>query len=228
MKSAIALLLLAPMSAWAQNDTTTPPRQDYGFFSNCLGNGYPPDAFAANVQESVEVNIRVTADGQVRDVVLTKSSGNESLDRRTKACFEAGRYKPATRNGQAVEFPWHEKVDWTIEEWQGHRISRVKFDANNSSPDGTLYPLSVGKPHICLEYYPAESIRLHIQGTTTVGFTITTQGATADVHVKASSGDKLLDDAAVTCASQWLYKPAMKNGQPRAVPWEAEVRWALH
>jgi TonB family C-terminal domain len=227
MKS-IALLLLVPMSAWAQSDTTTPPRQDYGFFSNCLGNGYPPDAFAAHIQGSVEVNLRVTTDGQVRDVVLAKSSGNESLDRRTKACFEAGRYKPATQNGQAVAVSWHEKVDWTIEEWQGHQIAHVKFDPNRESAGGPFYPQAIGKPHICIEYYPPLAVRLRVQGTTTLGFTITTEGTTADVKVKVSSGDQSLDEAALTCARQWIYKPAMKDGKPVAVPWKAEVRWSLH
>ncbi len=228
MKSVIALLLLAPLSAWAQSNATTPPRQDYGFFSTCLGKDYPPDAFAAHIQGSAEVDVRVTADGQIKDVVLTKSSGNASLDRRTKACFEAGRYKPAIRDGKAVEVPWHEKVDWTIEEWQGQQIAHVKFDASQEAAGRPLYPVAVGKPHVCIEYYPVEAVRNGVQGMTTVGFTITTQGTTANVHVSVSSGDKLLDDAALTCASTWLYKPAMKDGQPVAVPWKADVRWALH
>jgi len=88
-------------------------------------------------------------------------------------------------------------------------------------------PSTVGSPHVCLQDYPAEAVRDHVEGTTVVGFTITEAGLTANLHVTSSSGSPLLDGAAVACASHWLYSPATENSKPVAVPWKAEVRWSL-
>lgn len=224
MKFALALFLLAATPAWAQADTTTPPQQEYWYFSTCLK--YPPDALAAHAQGTAEVSMRVAADGQVTNVVLTKSSGNAALDQQTLACIEASRYRPATHNAVPVEVPWHETITWSIDEYQGKSYGRARFAGLSTTLSGIQTPESIGKPHICTEYYPADAVRLGVQGTTTVGFTITLLGTTAGVHVVA--GDQMLDDAAVFCASQWLYKPAVKDGQPIAVPWKAEVKWSLH
>jgi TonB family protein len=225
MKSALALFLLAATAAWAQTDATTPPKQEYAYFSTCLK--YPPDALAAHAQGTAEVSLSVAADGHVSNAVLTKSSGNAALDKRTLACIEVSRYRPATRNAVPVDVVWHETITWSIDEWQGNPYGRVHFAGPSTSVNGIQSPESIGKPHICSEYYPPINVRLGVQGTTTVGFTITTQGTTENVHVVNSAGDKLLDDAAVFCASQWLYRPALKDSQPIAVPWKAEVRWFL-
>jgi len=88
-------------------------------------------------------------------------------------------------------------------------------------------PASVGKAHICLEYYPAVSVRLGEQGKTTLSFHITEEGTVSKLVVAQSSGSEALDKAALICAATWLYKPAMQDGKPVEVPWKAEVRWLL-
>lgn len=93
-------------------------------------------------------------------------------------------------------------------------------------------PAAVGRPHTCPQgkWYPALAIRLNHEGTTTLGFTVQTDGSISDVHVVNSSGHDELDEAAVQCAtSSWSnYKPAQQNGQPVAVPWKATVLWRLN
>jgi len=89
-------------------------------------------------------------------------------------------------------------------------------------------PASIGRPHVCLQDYPAISVRLGEQGTTTLAFNITVDGHVENVHVATSSGSDRLDNAAVNCASSWRYKPAVENDKPVAVPWKAEVKWVLH
>jgi TonB family protein len=88
-------------------------------------------------------------------------------------------------------------------------------------------PASIGAPHICINDYPPEAIAAHAEGTTVVGFTITESGKTAEVKVSKSSGNADLDNAAVTCISRWLYRPAQNDGKPAAVPWKAQVRWVF-
>lgn len=97
-----------------------------------------------------------------------------------------------------------------------------------ATPPPISSPVSIGKPHVCLQDYPAISVRLGEQGTTTIGFTITPEGHVENVHVVNSSGSERLDNAAVNCAGSWRYKGAIKDNVPVAVPWKAEVKWVLH
>jgi periplasmic protein TonB len=89
-------------------------------------------------------------------------------------------------------------------------------------------PFTIGKPHQCMQEYPAISVRLGEQGVTTVGFTITTEGSVDNVHVVNSSGSERLDNAAVSCVANWHYGPAKNDaGQPVAVNNKAAVVWKL-
>jgi protein TonB len=97
-----------------------------------------------------------------------------------------------------------------------------------SPPPPPVSAFSIGKPHACLQDYPVDAIIADEQGTTRIGFRITTGGTVIDIHVLQSSGSKSLDDAAVICASSWRYRPAMQNGEPVEVPWMAQVKWVLH
>jgi len=74
----------------------------------------------------------------------------------------------------------------------------------------------------------AIGLAIILLGTTTIGFTITPDGHVENVHVVNSSGSERLDNAAVNCAGSWHYKGAIKDNQPVAVPWKAEVKWVLH
>src|SRR5665213_2119971 len=60
-------------------------------------------------------------------------------------------------------------------------------------------PFSIGRPHTCAAYYPAEAIKEHAQGTDLLEFIVATNGSVKDVKVSKSSGNKDLDDAAVNC-----------------------------
>ncbi len=107
-------------------------------------------------------------------------------------------------------------------------MNTITTQSQQKAPPPISTPASVGKPHVCLQDYPAISVRLGEQGTTTIGFTITVDGHVENVHVVNSSGSERLDNAAVNCAGSWRYKPAVEAGKPVSVPWRAEVKWVLH
>jgi len=89
-------------------------------------------------------------------------------------------------------------------------------------------PASFGAPHVCGDaYYPALAVSLGETGTTTLAFKITTSGTVDDITVDNSSGHDDLDDAAVLCAKQFRYRPAMVAGIPVEVPWKVTVKWSL-
>jgi protein TonB len=96
-------------------------------------------------------------------------------------------------------------------------------------PAGITAPASIGRPHNCPQgkWYPPMAIRLNQEGTTTLAFKITADGSITDVTVAESSGHDSLDQAAISCAQSWQYKPAMQNGSPVEVPWKASIKWSL-
>jgi TonB family protein len=95
-------------------------------------------------------------------------------------------------------------------------------------PAGITAPASIGRPHSCGQrYYPPIAVRLNQEGTTTIAFKITADGSVKDLTIAESSGHDSLDQAAITCAQSWQYKPAFQNGSPIEVPWKAEVKWTL-
>ncbi|HVU20953.1 MAG TPA: TonB family protein [Rhizomicrobium sp.] len=89
-------------------------------------------------------------------------------------------------------------------------------------------PVSVGRPHVCQQNYPEVSVRLNEEGTTLLSFKVMTDGSVSDVTVAKSSGYSRLDDAAVSCASRWHYKPQTVDGTPVVASWQANVQWKLH
>ena len=90
-------------------------------------------------------------------------------------------------------------------------------------------PVGIGRPHACspVKYYSESAIRLKEAGTTTLSFTVTTDGDVANPTVAKSSGFDDLDRAAIQCASSWRYKAAIQNGQPVSVQWQTNVVWNL-
>ncbi len=89
-------------------------------------------------------------------------------------------------------------------------------------------PVSIGRPHTCQQNYPEVSVRLNEEGTTTLSFHVMTDGSVSNVSVAKSSGSDRLDNAAVSCAQRWRYKPATQDGNAMETPWQANVQWKLH
>jgi TonB family protein len=96
--------------------------------------------------------------------------------------------------------------------------------STSAYPNGS--PISIGIPHTCGNY-PEDAIVAGADGTTVLAFQITSEGRVMDITVARSSGNSSLDQAAVDCASRWLYKPATQNGQAVEVSWKAAVQWIL-
>jgi protein TonB len=88
-------------------------------------------------------------------------------------------------------------------------------------------PVSIGRPHSCIQNYPPMSVKLGEEGTTTLSFHIMTDGSVSNVTVAKSSGSPRLDEAAVSCADRWHYTPMKQDGVAVEAPWQANVQWKL-
>jgi protein TonB len=82
-------------------------------------------------------------------------------------------------------------------------------------PAGPTYGAAVvGGP---LPVYPKDALDLGLEGTVVVAVSVGPDGAVKAVAVERSSGQPLLDQAAVRAVKQaWTFSPAMENGRPTA------------
>jgi TonB family protein len=104
---------------------------------------------------------------------------------------------------------------------------KITSTAVNQAQVQIVRPVSIGHPHTCSMNYPIAAVQAHAEGTTTLSFTITTEGTVKGIKVAKSSNNKDLDDAAVQCVANWVYQPATKNGKPTETPWQANVIWKI-
>jgi TonB family protein len=73
---------------------------------------------------------------------------------------------------------------------------------------------------------PDDAREAGVQGTVMVQVLVTTNGTVADTRIAKSIPP--LDEAAKSAVMQWVFRPAMANGQPVAVWLGVPVKFSLH
>lgn len=109
-KRLILALLLAPAPALAD---TAPVAQPVAIGSHACGAAnYPEGAVRAHAEGTATVDFKIMPDGSVKDVAVSKSTGNADLDAASVSCVAAWRYQP---NPDAGELQWHASVAWRMD-----------------------------------------------------------------------------------------------------------------
>jgi TonB family protein len=75
--------------------------------------------------------------------------------------------------------------------------------------------------------YPESAKTAKIEGIAVVDTVIDAAGHVTHPKIKATSGDKDLDQAAIDAVSQWTFKPATLDGKPVEVYYTLTIRFAL-
>lgn len=128
---------------------------------------------------------------------------------------------PQQQTISAVKMPPHPVVQPPVQ------VAAVPAPPAPPKPQGISAPVSIGGSHSCMNEYPPAAQRLNQEGTTSIKFTVNTDGSVSNVQVVGSSGHDMLDSAAIRCAQNWRYKPAVQDGQPVTAPWQTNVQWKL-
>jgi TonB family protein len=79
-----------------------------------LGENYPPESKLLHEEGECKVKLTVAADGAVRDVSLTKSTGYPRLDQACLEAFVHGGLLPATRDGQPSTTTLEIPITWKL------------------------------------------------------------------------------------------------------------------
>lgn len=171
---------------------------------------------------------KISNEGKITNLAVTKSTGSVELDNAFVECVGTWHYKPATKNGEAIEVPWVIAVTRKlIQDKVGGWIIDLPPDAVTHKTLPVVRP-ELGPRHLCKADVQASRASLGAVGITRVSFIITRVGTVKDVTIKHSDARYSLDDKSISCASQWHYIPATENGFPTDSPWMADIQWTLH
>jgi protein TonB len=79
-----------------------------------LGENYPPESKILGEEGVCKVKLTVTADGAVRDVTLTVSTGHPRLDQACLDAFVHGGLLPATQDGKPITTTLEIPITWKL------------------------------------------------------------------------------------------------------------------
>jgi periplasmic protein TonB len=204
MLKRLVFLLLAVTAAPAAADQA--PVADSGpkiaLPHNCISY-YPEAALRADAEGTAVVAFSITAGGLVKASKIAKSSGNADLDAASLQCVSGWQYVPAKRGGVAVEAPWQAAVQWKL-----HGGSDYRMMAHCASFHALTAAMFTGIP-----------------GVTVLTYRVMPNGTLSDLAVSRSSGDKSLDDAALSCLRGMRYNAEELDIPAEGIPGHALMDW---
>lgn len=201
--------------AWAQTTNNGPA--SVGRPHSC-SEDYPLDLAQQGAEGMTVLSFTIDENGDVHDLKVSRSSGISGLDEAALSCAARWHYKPAMRDGKPVAIPWSAAVQFRVTD---PLVPPVLVEKENASSGSNPLPPD-GRGHCS---GPPDLIGHDIHGATTVRFEVTETGNVRNISVVESSGNKELDDAAISCAQSRLYKPASRGGSPMAVFVESKTIW---
>ena len=175
---------------------------------------YPEEAYKSGAQGRVTLQFVISKKGDIKDVKVAKSSGNELLDNEAvRVVSMSPAWTPGKVEGKPVDvlytFPVVFKIEGETDDVPFAVVEQKPvFQGGETGMEFTKWVFSQIK-------YPEEAKEEQIQGRVTLQFTIAKDGNVKDVTVAKSSGSKILDDEAVRVVSmspQW--EPGKQNGEP--------------
>lgn len=196
--AAFALLATTARAETNVTTTTSPVPLDVHVCHN-----FPHSAAWTGTEGESTVSFHIAADGTVKDLSITQSSGDRDLDQAALTCASLWRYKPATHDSVAVEVPWTAQIHWST------------------------HP-PIHSP--CTRYASVTPEMLAgISGESEISFHIQQGGFVSDTVIMRSSGNTNLDQAALQCVSNMRFDlsrahlPSTGIEQHLAVNWKADL-----
>lgn len=168
---------------------------------------YPAEAKAKGVEGKVTVSLRVETDGTVSSPKVTSSSGSSLLDQAALKAAGNYRFKPAQQDGKPVAV------------WVSFVVV-FKLDTEKKPAPAEAFIAVDNQPEIIKQIeprYPPQAVEDKIEGKVFIQLFVDSSGKVTQAKVSKSSGNKLLDDAALEAGRKYEFKPARQNGQPVAV-----------
>lgn len=179
---------------------------------------YPEEAYKIGAQGRVTLQFVISRKGDIKDVKVVKSSGNELLDNEAmRVVSMSPAWTPGKVEGKPVDvlftFPVVFQLEGEETEAAGEAVAFSEVEQKPTFMGDE--PVQFTKWVFGQLKYPEEAIKQQVEGRVTLQFTIAKDGKVKDVKVARSSGSKILDDEAVRIVSmspQW--EPGKHQGEP--------------
>jgi TonB family protein len=165
--------------------------------------GYPPTAMRARASGVTMVSFHITPEGKVEAPEISKSSGNDDLDRASVLCVASWLYKAATRDGVPVEVQWETGINWNA---PAFATSEPEDQDNQVS-----VPVWARGGFRCEQWYAVGSQKPPHHAILT--FSVGRDGSVKDVALTQSTGSDKIDADAIQCLQQRHYQSAKQHGE---------------
>ena len=185
--------LSAAIASSPAEDPNHPPHQGADY--------YPAESMRLHEEGTCKVRMMVAADGTIRNISLTQSSGYPRLDEACLNAFVDGGMLPAVVDGKPIDAWTEMPIAWSLSAEKVPQKQQPKLDLNNL-------------PHIGNAYYPPISRRLNEQGICIVTLTVTAKKEIHDIRLTESSGYPRLDKACLEAFAHGGLLPATVDGKP--------------
>ena len=165
-----------------------------------LTNDYPVVALRNEEEGLVDFRLTIGADGRVSGCDVTRSSGSAALDEATcsiisvRAVFEPAR----DVNGKATTGSYANRVRWIIPTESSYAFPLDAYRSGAMPRFGTYIQIDEGD-------YPPKALESGMQGTATVGLTLSARGKVTGCDIESSSGYALLDAKSCDIARGWRF-----------------------
>jgi TonB family protein len=205
---AMALLIFllsaaAPGEALAQISAPVAVRRP-----NCAVEYYPRSAIKDGVQGTVMVSLTITAQGDVTNASVRKSSGSGELDSAALTCLQHWHFTPAMKDNVPIESSNAYMISFGLDQLTGPLSAEIVRAAQKCA----MQPLSGSE-----EFNGGTAIT-----TIDVQFE---DGAVARVNILDASGNKELDQRAQQCVenlpADLVQKVTRRRGLFIEFPWHA-------
>lgn len=194
---------------------------------------YPLSALKNGTQGRAVCQFVVNKSGDLADIVVVKSSGDNSLDQEAvRVLMSMPKWNPGRSNGEIVRVKYTVPVIFkimesvpiqkTVEPQENDTTTHVIVDEMPEFPEGQQALFDYLAQHL---KYPKEAIG--VTGRAIVQFVVGKDGQICNVEIAKSSGNKYLDAEAIRLIkSMPRWKPGKLKGQPVNVKYSVSVAFS--
>jgi TonB family protein len=159
---------------------------------------------------NVEVEFFVDKHGFVSEAAVIKTSHPGFVDPAVDAVL-SWRFKPGTRNGQAVAVKMRVPINFSLDNGAGRKIA--EFIRAKSADGGDSYDLMPELLSIEDPIYPYEAMRTKLQGKAKISVQVGEDGQVQRTEIMESSGVEF-GLSAQAWAERLSFHPALKDNKP--------------
>ena len=189
VKHTLWILIIFSSVTFAEDNEYTPANL------SGLNRMYPYYALVHGWEGTVRLKVHISADGDIKDVIVASSSGHRFLDETAVDMIKDVHATPARRSDKPVD-------SWVMVPY--------RFILTNGE-DYRYIPANLSDFNLI---YPFEAKEQGWEGTVTLKVHISADGDIEDVIVVSSSGHEVLDEAAVDMIKDANATPARRGDKP--------------